>query len=121
VSDQSRLASWTPILADLTPHGLRHGYQTWMDEADTSYVLQSQQMGHEVPGMRGVYSHVTPRMFNDLRAALQTRWVASLRERAGLSPRSSVRLLDAAIAPLMVADSCSGLGFAPKPLPKTDT
>jgi hypothetical protein len=44
-------------------------------------------MGHEVPGMRGVYGHVTPAMRDDLNAALQQRREASLRERAQLSPR----------------------------------
>jgi hypothetical protein len=25
------LASWLPVLTGLTPHGLRHGHQTWME------------------------------------------------------------------------------------------
>ena len=36
------------------PHGLRHGHQTWLDDLGVRYVLQSERMGHEVPGMRGV-------------------------------------------------------------------
>ncbi|WP_372493964.1 tyrosine-type recombinase/integrase [Salinispora arenicola] len=121
VADDVRLSSWLPILPDLTPHGLRHGYQTWMDEVGTSYVLQSMQMGHEVPGMRGVYSHVSPRMRADLRAALQGAWDEALRHRASLSPRSSVAALDTL---LLAAGHDSGVptvGFAPKPLPKLDT
>lgn len=51
-------------------------------------------MGHEVPGTRGVYGHVTPTMRDDLQASLQQRWEASLRERAQLSPRSIVPVLD---------------------------
>ena len=55
-----------------------------MDEANTSYVLQSERMGHEVPGMRGVYSHVTPRMRSNLVDALQGMWETSVAERAKL-------------------------------------
>jgi hypothetical protein len=47
------LASWLPVLTGLTPHGLRHGHQTWMDEDRIADVLKSERMGHEVPGMRG--------------------------------------------------------------------
>ena len=68
------MASWLPIVPDLTPHGLRHGSQTWMDESGASYVYQSAQMGHEVPGMRGVYSDVSPSMRADLRKHLHGAW-----------------------------------------------
>jgi hypothetical protein len=88
------VASWLPVLTDLTPHGLRHGHQTWMDEAGISYVLQSDRMGHEVPGMRGVYGHVSPAMRTALVAALQEMWTAALDQRAELAPRSSVAALD---------------------------
>jgi integrase len=88
------LASWLPLLPGLTPHGLRHGHQTWMDEAGIPYVLQSERMGHEVPGIRGVYSHVSLTMRTDLVAAFQERWQAALRARVRIAPRSSVRLLN---------------------------
>jgi hypothetical protein len=29
-----------------------------MDDADIPYVLQSERMGHEVPGMRGTYARI---------------------------------------------------------------
>jgi len=89
------LASWLPVLTGLTPHGLRHGHQTWMDEDRIADVLKSERMGHEVPGMRGVYSHVSTAMRAELTTALQERWAASLRERARLAPRSIVPVLDA--------------------------
>jgi hypothetical protein len=92
------LASWLPVLPGLTPHGLRHGHQTWMDEDRIADVLKSERMGHEVPGMRGVYSHVSPAMRAELTTALQERWTASLRERARLAPRPIVPLLDALLA-----------------------
>jgi integrase len=94
-SAETPLASWRPILPELTPHGLRHGHETWMDDAGIAYVLQSERMGHEVPGMRGVYSHPTPRMRTTLVRALQNMWDEALAERAQLAPRSAVRALDA--------------------------
>ncbi len=89
------LASWLPVLPGLTPHGLRHGHQTWVDEDRIADVLKSERMGHEVPGMRGVYSYVSAAMRTELKAARQERWAASLRERARLAPRSIVPVLDA--------------------------
>jgi len=70
----------------------------WMDEAGIPDVLKSERMGHEVPGMRGVYGHVGPSMGAELTAALQERWETALRERARLSPRSIVPVLDALLA-----------------------
>ncbi|BCJ44699.1 hypothetical protein GCM10010168_15120 [Actinoplanes ianthinogenes] len=114
VTDETRLASWLPVLLDLTPHGLRHGYQTWMDEDGIPYVAQSRQMGHEVPGMRGIYSHVTDRMLDEIRGALQRRWEESLRARAALSLTSAVPVLAAALKALPKGAS------APNLLPESD-
>ncbi|GAB1645298.1 hypothetical protein [Krasilnikovia sp. MM14-A1259] len=119
VSDQHRLACWTPILTGLTPHGLRHGYQTWMDEA--GYVLQSHQMGHEVPGMRG---RLQSRDVTDARRSASRAAGAVGGRAAGaaaLAPRSSVGLLDAALAPFRGAESGSVRSAAPKWLPKSGT
>jgi hypothetical protein len=80
-NDLPSLASWLPLCPSLTPHGLRHGHQTWLDDLSIRYVLQSERMGHEVPGMRGVYTHITPRMRGELRDGLQELWTASLHER----------------------------------------
>ena len=57
-------------------------------------MLQTERMGHELPGMHGVYGHVSPIMRANLKTALQERWEAALRERALLSPRSIVPALD---------------------------
>jgi hypothetical protein len=71
---------------------LRRGHQTWMEEAGVSDLLRSERMGHEVPGMRGVYGHVSPAMRADLKAMLQERAGRCLvRTRARLSARSIVR------------------------------
>jgi hypothetical protein len=51
-------------------------------------------MGHEVPGMRGVYSHITSRMRAELRDGLQGLWEASLDERMQLTERSAVGIMD---------------------------
>ncbi len=92
------VASWLPLRPGLTPHGLRHGHETWLDDLGVRYVLQSERMGHEVPGMRGVYSHITPGMRGDLVTGLQELWEASLRERARISATSPVQALDSLLA-----------------------
>jgi integrase len=94
-TEDAVIASWLPILKGLTPHGLRHGHQTLMDEARIPDVLKSERMGHEVSGMHGVYGHVSPSMRAELTAALQSRWEISLHQRADLRPRSVVPVLDA--------------------------
>jgi len=108
------VASWLPLRTGLTPHGLRHGHQTWLDDIGVRYVLQSERMGHEVPGMRGVYSHITPRMRDELKARLQELWEASLHERARLAPRSAVAVLDGLLAPYRAPVSKIGSQPAPK-------
>jgi len=108
------VASWLPVLTGLTPHGLRHGLQTWMDEDGIPEVLKTERMGHEMPGMHGVYGHVSPAMRADLRAALQDRWDAALRERARLSSRSIVPVLDALLAAQRPARTKIGSQLAPK-------
>jgi integrase len=113
-AEDTALATWLPVLPRLTPHGLRHGHQTWMEEAGISDLLRSERMGHEVPGMRGVYGHVTPAMRADLTTMLQERWEASFRERARLSSRSIVPVLDALLAAHREPPTKIGSHLAPK-------
>ena len=94
-ADDLAVASWLPMLRGLTPHGLRHGLQTWMDEDGIPEFLKTERMGQEMPGMHGVHGHVSPAMRADLKAAVQERWEASIRDRARLAPRSIVTALDA--------------------------
>jgi hypothetical protein len=61
-----------------------------MDEDQIPDVLKSERLGHDEPGMRGVYGHVSPAMRDELKAAPQARWEDSLRQRAALSPVSAV-------------------------------
>jgi integrase len=65
---------WLSIKPGLTTHGLRHGHKTWMAEDGIPEILSEQRLGHEVPGMRGLYAHASDRMRAQLAAALQTRW-----------------------------------------------
>ena len=88
------LASWRQVLPGLTPHGLRHGLQTWMDEDGLPEVLKTERMGHELPGMHGVYGHVSPGMRAAFKDALQERWDNAIRQRATISPHSVVSVLD---------------------------
>ena len=102
-ADDVPLACWPPVKEGLTPHGLRHSHRTWMAEDGMPEILAEQRLGHEVPGMRGLYTHVTQAMRADLTAALQVRWEASLRDRAALGPYSPVPLLDSLLAPYRAA------------------
>ena len=88
------LACWLPVRDGLTPHGLRHGHKTWMAEDGIPEILAEQRLGHQVPGMRGLYAHASQQMREKLIAALQARWDESLRRRAAIDPRSPVPLLD---------------------------
>jgi hypothetical protein len=63
-----------------------------MDEDQIADVLKSERLGHEEPGMRGVYGHVSPAMREELKASLQGRREDALRERARLAASSAVTL-----------------------------
>jgi hypothetical protein len=49
--------------------------------------------------MRGLYSHVSDRMRQELKDALQTRFEESLKVRFELAPRSPVPALDELLTP----------------------
>jgi hypothetical protein len=108
-SDDASLACWLPVKDGLTPHGLRHSHKTWMAEDGIPEILAEQRLGHDVPGMRGLYAHVSQRMREELTAALHIRWEESLRERAAIRPHSPVPLLDNLLAPFRaVSAGCTG-------------
>ena len=98
-ADNAPLACWLPVKYGLTPHGLRHSHKTWMAEDGIPEILAEQRLGHQVPGMRGLYAHASQRMRDELTAALQVRWEESLQERAAIDPHSPVLLLDTLLAP----------------------
>jgi len=114
IPDDVPLACWLPIKLGLTPHGLRHSHKTWMAEDGIPEILAEQRLGHQVPGMRGLYAHASERMRDDLKAALQARWEESLRARAAIAPRSPVPLLDQLLAPHREATRQSAQPTAPR-------
>ncbi|MUN39418.1 hypothetical protein [Actinomadura litoris] len=65
-----------------------------MIEDGVPEVLQAERLGHTLPGIRGVYSHVSDAMRTELKAKLQRRWEEALRERLLLSATSPVPLLN---------------------------
>ncbi len=69
-----------------------------MAEDGIPEILAEQRLGHEVPGMRGLYAHASERMRDELKAALQARWEDSLRARAAIHSHSPVPLLDELLA-----------------------
>jgi hypothetical protein len=71
-----------------------------MAEDGIPEILAEQRLGHQVPGMRGLYAHASHRMRDELTAALQARWEESLSDRAAIDPHSPVPLLDELLAPL---------------------
>lgn len=48
-----------------------------MDEDNIPEPLESARMGHRMPGIGGIYSHVTQAMLPQLLTALQHRWQRS--------------------------------------------
>src|SRR6266508_4192459 len=49
-----------PIIDGMHFHDLRHTHKTWLIEDDIPEIAQAKRLGHRLPGVRGIYSHVTP-------------------------------------------------------------
>ena len=62
-----------PIRADLHSHHLRHTHKTWMVEDDIPEIAQARRL----PGVRGIYSHVTPATITGITNRIQARRQAS--------------------------------------------
>ena len=112
-SEDVPLTCWLPVKLGLTPHGLRHSHKTWMAEDGIPEILAEQRLGHEVPGMRGLYAHASDRMRDDLKAALEARWEDSLRARAAIHECSPVPLLDELLSPFRGKSHHHGSPAAP--------
>jgi hypothetical protein len=78
---------WEAIAPGLTPHDLRHSHKTWMIEDGGPEVAQAERLGHQIPGVRGIYSHVSDAMREQIVTALQARWEARWGARRGWSAR----------------------------------
>lgn len=88
-------ACWLPVAAGLTPHGLRHSHKSLMAELRTPEVLSHERLGHQLGGVGGRYSHVTPMMREELLGQLTERWNQALDARAAITPHSPVAVLEA--------------------------
>ncbi|MGW7087622.1 integrase [Streptomyces sp. NPDC054871] len=81
---------------------LRHGHKAWLDEdGHPRYVVES-RMGHEMQGVEGTYSNLTPAMERAVTAALQQRWEkfrASLPDK--LAQEVQPRVLNPSVASLV--------------------
>ena len=62
------------VAQDLVPHDLRHTHKTWLAEDGIEPVARDERLGHETPGMDGIYIHTTPAMRAKILVALQRRW-----------------------------------------------
>lgn len=107
-------ACWVPVALGATPHSLRHSQRVWMDDDGIPEVLMHERLGHEMAGIRRVYSHVSPDARQRLCEALAARWEQSLRLRAALHPSSPVPLLDDLLRPYREQTRESVLPYAPK-------
>jgi hypothetical protein len=63
-TDGALVASWLRVRAD-------QGHRCIPE------IAQVRRLGHRLPGVRGVYSHVTPVMIARITNSLQARWQAS--------------------------------------------
>jgi integrase len=72
-----RRAGQQPVIAGMHFHDLRHTHKTWLIEDDIPEVAQARRLGHRLPGVRGIYSHVTPAMNQRIIEALQHRWTTT--------------------------------------------
>ena len=55
-------------------HDLRHMHKTMLTELGVPEILQDERLGHDPPGMRGVYAHTTVRMRQAMAEGLQELW-----------------------------------------------
>lgn len=68
-----------PIVPTLRFHDLRHTHETWLSEDHIEKIARDKRLGHETPGMEGVYNHVTDKMKSQILDVLEARW-ASVRD-----------------------------------------
>lgn len=94
MSQERAGVAWLPIAGGLTPHGLRHSHKTLMVWLRTHEILSHERLGHELAGIGGRYTHVTPEMRHELLDQLTREWERSLDLRISMHPQSPVAALD---------------------------
>jgi len=62
------------VVAGMHFHDLRHSHKTWLIEDGVPEVAQAKRLGHRMPGVRGIYSHVSATVEQRLVDGLQQRW-----------------------------------------------
>ncbi|GAA1227577.1 hypothetical protein OHU25_13260 [Streptomyces sp. NBC_00117] len=65
------------------------GHKAWLDEDGHSRYVVETRMGHELPGVEGTYSNLTPTLERRVAEVLQTRWDS---HRETLAPDESVEI-----------------------------
>jgi integrase len=63
-----------PIVPGMHFHDLRHTHKTWLIEDEVPEAAQAKRLGHRLPGIRGIYSHVSATVEQRLVNGLQRRW-----------------------------------------------
>lgn len=63
-----------PAFAGKRLYLIRHGHKSWLDEDGHPRFAVESRMGHEVPGVEGIYSSVTVPMERAILKTLQERW-----------------------------------------------
>jgi integrase len=66
---------------------IRHGHKAWLDEDGHARYVVETRMGHELQGVEGTYSNLTPALERQVVATLQQRWE---KFRATLPPEEAV-------------------------------
>ena len=79
ICDGDPARGWPPVITGAVFHGLRHFHKTLLDEAGHPDVIVHERMGHQMPGIGGVYSHVTDAMRKRLITDLQRRWTTLIK------------------------------------------
>lgn len=69
-----------PVVPGLTPHGFRHGHNTWLS-ADIPEVGRKRRMGWQMDDkMQEIYSHVAPDVEAKILRVLTTLWVDAVQD-----------------------------------------
>jgi hypothetical protein len=73
---KAAVAAGEPVPPDATAHWLRKTHRTWLSEEHVPRVAVDEQVGHETPGMQGVYEEPTEVMRQQIRDVLERRYLA---------------------------------------------